>query len=60
MFGTGVWIGIALIVGFYLGATLMSLLNIARDGARGDLGRLPLNAHPRRGPARAARAGRTA
>ncbi len=60
MFGTGAWIGIALIAGFYLGATLMSLLSIARDGDRDDLQPFPLNPDRRPGPARAVKAGRTA
>jgi hypothetical protein len=39
MSGTGVWIGIALIVGFYLGVTLMSVLSIARDNERANWSR---------------------
>ncbi len=60
MFGTGAWIWIALIAGFYLGATLMSLLSIAGDGDRDDVEHVALKPDRRPGPARAVKAGRTA
>jgi hypothetical protein len=43
MFWTGVWIGLAMILGFYLGVTLMSVLAIAGRATRDDGRRLPLN-----------------
>lgn len=55
MFGTGLWIGIALIVGFYLGVTLMSLLSIARDNERAEPESFQLDADRRSGTESVAR-----
>jgi hypothetical protein len=43
---TGAWIAIALIVGFYLGVTLMALLGMARasENKDADRGRLAVDA----------------
>jgi hypothetical protein len=43
MFWTGVWIGLASILGFYLGVTLMSVLAIAGQATRDDARPVPLN-----------------
>jgi hypothetical protein len=43
MFWTGVWIGLAMILGFYLGVTLMSVLAISGQATRDDARPVPLN-----------------
>jgi len=43
MFWTGVWIGLASILGFYLGVTLMSVLAIAGQATLDDARPVPLN-----------------
>jgi hypothetical protein len=42
MFWTGVWISLALIVGFYFGVTLMGVLAIAGQATRDDARPVPL------------------
>jgi hypothetical protein len=43
MFWTSVWIGLALLLGFYLGVTLMSVLAIAGQAPRDDARPVPSN-----------------
>jgi hypothetical protein len=43
MFWTGVWIGLALILGFYLGVTLMGVLAIAGQATRDEARPVPVN-----------------